>query len=166
MKKLILILALFIMGGLAYGNTDRSLTIINNTGCDITVTLHAHDACTYSACGSLVSTGFLVPAASGGTPTTVSFWNVRALISPGWAGAVWTGGATPVCGGGMGCMYTDCGWDWASIWLYGTSSGPACGNVACSGFPIDYSVFAACTSSTYGVTWYDDGTGNITITVS
>jgi hypothetical protein len=158
MKKLILFLALFLVGGKSMADTYASMTINNLIGCPLSVTLHAHDACAYSGCGALQSNLITVPALG-----SVSYWSIRALQAPVGSPAYWIGLPNTAC---SGCSVATCGWDWASIWLFGTTMGPIIGNAECFGHSVLSIPMGTCTGGSATVTWYDDGTGNITITIS
>ena len=148
MKKLLYFSAMFFL--LSYNKINAQTMSITNYSetCDVVVGLYAHDM--YGAsCGSNASYPITIPAYGG----SVYISAPTNLNSPG---------CTPVSWATGGSIGSGAAWDMAKAYV--SCSG-------CTGF-IGAKVSPCYTSSTYysgspcciiSSTWYDDGSGNITI---
>jgi len=160
MKKLFLFVLPLFLGTVAL---SQQIYVYNHLSCDVKVQLHAHDAsCTLGPSCSVISTPFTVPAYS-----DIKWLDVTGLNSgsPTYPGIVWQFMAVTSCSaGGCGMLDYVCGWDGAFVLpTSGCSSGGAfVGESSCISTALSAS-YSCCSAST--VTWYDDGSGNITVTI-
>ena len=155
MKKTLIITSLFLFAIATKVSAQLSLTVINNTGCSITITLYAHDAgtgapCTTTGnCGDFVSKPFTIG------PSNSQSFNTQLLVddplvcgpgnaaSPGWVGGL--------------CYLNACfpgsspyGWDGAVI------TGTFTGSISVGGV-------APCFSSTSGSSSFADDCNVLTV---